>query len=65
MDPYLETLDPYQDAADAAHRIVGGQLHAMPVVAKEGKLVGAMTIDAAISQLLPSSSILQTVRVFS
>jgi CBS domain-containing protein len=65
MDPYLETLDPYQDATDAAHRIVGGQLHAMPVIVDEGRLIGAMTIDAAISQLLPASSVLQTLRVFS
>jgi magnesium transporter len=65
MDPYLETLEPFEDATDAAYRIVGGQLHAMPVVATDGRLIGAMTIDAAISQLVPATSSLQSLRVFS
>jgi hypothetical protein len=37
----------------------------MPVVETDGKLVGAMTINAAIAQLLPSSSSLKTLRVYS
>ena len=65
MDPYLETLGPFDSASDAAYKIVGGQLQAMPVVEKEGRLIGAMTIDAAISQLVPPTSTLQTLRVFS
>ena len=65
MDPYLETLNPFDRAGDAAYKIVGGQLQAMPVIEKEGRLIGAMTIDAAISQLVPPTSDLQTLRVFS
>jgi len=65
MDPYLETLDPFGLAGDAAYRIVSGQLSAMPVVNGEGRLLGAMTIDAAIAQLVPATSGLQTLRVFS
>ena len=65
MDPYLKVLDPYEDAGEAAHRIVDGQLSAMPVTNTDGKLIGAMTIDAAISRLIPPTSNLQTLRVFS
>ena len=65
MDPYLKTLAPFDDAGDAAYKIVNGQLSAMPVVDPEGRLLGAMTIDAAIARLIPATSNLQTLRVFS
>jgi magnesium transporter len=65
MDPYLATLTPFESAYDAASRIVGGQLEAMPVVNAQGRLIGAMTISSAISQLVPPSSGLRGVRVFS
>jgi CBS domain-containing protein len=65
MDPYLKVLDPFDDAGDAAYKIVNGQLSAMPVVNPEGRLLGAMTIDAAIARLIPATSNLQTLRVFS
>ena len=65
MDPYLETLSPFESATQAARRIVAGQLEAMPVVDQEGRLLGAMTISSAISQLLPVTSDLRGVRVFS
>lgn len=65
MDPYLITLGPFEPAHGAAHRIVGGQLAAMPVVNAAGQLIGAMTINAAIAQLLPASSTLGRLRVFS
>ncbi|HVF30917.1 MAG TPA: CBS domain-containing protein [Pyrinomonadaceae bacterium] len=63
MDPYLETLDPYEQGADAAHRIVGGQLEAMPVTNSQGRLIGAMTISAAVSFLAPIAA--SRIRVFS
>ena len=62
MDPYIETLDPFAAAADAAYRIVNGQLEAMPVVDANGELIGAMTIAAAVSLLVPR---LGPLRVFS
>jgi magnesium transporter len=65
MDPYLAALDPFEPAREAAYRLVGGQLAAMPVVEPEGRLIGAMTINAAIAQLLPSSSGFGNLRVFS
>ena len=65
MDPYVATLTPFESAREAAHRIVSGQLEAMPVVGAGGKLIGAMTISSAISQLVPASSGLRGVRVLS
>lgn len=62
MDPYLEALDPFESAADAAYRIVDGQLEAMPVTNTHGRLIGAMTIAAAVSLLVPR---LGPLRVFS
>lgn len=65
MDPYVATLDPFEPATEAAHRIASGQLEAMPVVDDKGQLIGAMTIASAISQLVPETSGLRGVRVFS
>lgn len=65
MDPYLAPLTPFEPAKHAARRIVGGQLEAMPVIDEEGRLLGAMTISSAISLLVPASSELHGVRVFS
>ena len=65
MDPYLETLDPYESAADAAYRIVGGQLEAMPVTNSQGRLIGAMTISAAVSLIVPITGGAGRLKVFS
>ncbi|MEJ7849611.1 MAG: CBS domain-containing protein [Pyrinomonadaceae bacterium] len=65
MDPYILTLNPYDDAAHAARRIINNQLPAMPVTGTEGDLLGAMTVDAALSQLVSATSSLQTLRIFS
>ena len=62
MDPYLEPLNPFERAVEAAHRIVGGQLEAMPVTDAEGRLIGAVTIAAAVSLVVPR---LGPLRVFS
>ena len=65
MDPYLQPLLPFDDATAAAYRIVSGQLPAMPVTDADGKLIGAMTVEAAIARLVPSNSTFQRLRVFS
>jgi CBS domain-containing protein len=64
MDPYVDSFDPFQPATAAAYRILDSGLPAMPVV-DEGRLVGAMTVDAAIAQLVPATSELNTLRIFS
>ena len=65
MDPYVEPLDPFASASEAAYKIVSGQLAAMPVVNSEGRLIGAMTVEAAIALLVPANSGIQSLRVFS
>lgn len=65
MNPYLQSLDPFDPARDASYRIIGAQLAAMPVINPDGRLVGAMTVDAAISQVVAASSEMRTLRIFS
>lgn len=65
MDPYVVTLNPGDKAIDAAHRVITGQIAGMAVTDEEGKLVGAMTIEAAISQVVAPGSALNSIKVFS
>jgi magnesium transporter len=65
MNPYIQVLNPFDDAGDAAYRIVSGQLAAMPVINKDGAIIGAMTVEAAIARLVPATSDLQRIRIFS
>ncbi len=64
MDPYVMTLSPYDPAVKAARRIVDNQLPAMPVTGPEGDLLGTMTANAAVRQLVPPMSDLQTLKGF-
>jgi magnesium transporter len=63
MYPYVQTLDAFTDARDGAWKIISTQLSALPVVDLDGRLLGAMTIDAATSHLL--SGEMSRVRIFS
>ena len=65
MDPYVQTLGPFDNANDAAYRMVSGQLPAMAVIDKNGSVIGAMTVEAAIARLLPATSGIQRLKVFS
>jgi CBS domain-containing protein len=65
MNPYLITLSPFDLPQEAGYRLLSSQLAALPVVGSEGQLLGRVTIDAAISQIAPSSWRAQAPRVFS
>jgi magnesium transporter len=65
MDPYVATLSPFDAALDAAHKLIGSQLAAMPVTNAESILIGAMTIEAAIGQTVAPGSGLRGLKVFS
>lgn len=65
MNPYLIVLSPLDPPAQAAYRLLNSQLAALPVVGKEGQLLGTVTIDAAVSQVAPRSWRAQAPRVFS
>lgn len=65
MDPHIDALTPMQPALTGAHRLLDSGLAAMPVIDEEGRILGAMTVDAAISRIVASTSELQTLRIFS
>lgn len=61
----LLVIRPLEAARDAAQRIIDSQLLALPVVADDGRVLGAVTVDAAIAQAAPESWRRQAPRVFS
>lgn len=65
MNPYLVTLSPLDSPGVAAYRLINSQLAALPVIGDEGRLLGALTVDAAVSQVAPASWSFQHPRVFS
>jgi magnesium transporter len=65
MNPYLFTLLPTEEAKAAARRIVGSGLPAIPVIGDEGRILGVVTIDTALSTLLPERTRRPVLRLFS
>jgi magnesium transporter len=65
MNPYLLTLSPFESPKEAGYRLLNSQLAALPVVGKDGELLGTVTIDDAVSQVAPRSWRVQAPRVFS
>jgi magnesium transporter len=65
MRTEVSALDPLQPALEAARRVTDQHLAAMPVMAKDGRLLGAVTIDAAVSQIAPAGWGQQAPRIFS
>ena len=61
----ISTLDPLEPAIEAARRVADQDLAAMPVVARDGRLLGAVTIDVALGQIAPAGWGQQVPRVFS
>lgn len=65
MNPYLLALSPYDSPTEAGYRLLNSQLAALPVVGREGELLGTVTIDAAVSQVAPRGWRAQAPKVFS
>jgi magnesium transporter len=65
MNPYLLALTPFDSPTEAGYRLLNSQLAALPVVGKDGELLGTVTIDAAVSQVAPRSWRAQAPKVFS
>ncbi len=65
LETHLITLDPLESAGSAARRVVESGLVALPVVSPEGRLLGAVTFDAAVARVAPASWAEQMPRVFS
>lgn len=65
MNPHVRSIDPSDSAVAAARQVAENGFAALPVVAPNGRLVGAVTVDAAFDRLAPPSWRGQTSRIFS
>jgi magnesium transporter len=65
MNPYLIALSPLDSPDEAAYKLLNSQLAALPVIGRDGELLGTVTIDAAVSQVAPRSWRTLAPRVFS
>ena len=65
MDPYVTTLHPLERADEASYRIVNSHVAAFPVVDEDGRLLGVVTVDAAVAQIAPQSWSSLAPRIFS
>lgn len=64
MDPYVSTLNSIDNVRESSYRVVDSQLPAMPVLGINRKLLGVVTIDAAIMQIAPTPGT-EGLRIFS
>ncbi len=65
MDPYVMTVQALDSADEAAYRVLGSHMAALPVVGSNQELLGILTVDAAVSQVAPESWNRQAPRIFS
>ena len=65
MDKKVLTLDALESADKASFKVIESQLAALPVVAPDGQLLGAVTVDAAVQQAAPEAWGSQAPRIFS
>jgi magnesium transporter len=65
MDKKVLTLDALESAHKASFKVIESQLAALPVVARNGQLLGAVTVDAAVLQAAPEAWGSQAPRIFS
>lgn len=65
MNSYVMSLQALAPAKEAAYEVLNSGLAALPVLSREGRLLGAVTIDAAVAQVAPASWSAQLPRIFS
>jgi magnesium transporter len=65
MKARLLTAGPLEPALDVAHRLADNGLNAIPVVGTEQRLLGIVTIDAAMRLIMPEAWRDRLPRVFS
>lgn len=65
MNPGLVTINPLEPAIGAARKVAEEHFAALPVVADDGQLLGAITVDAAMARLAPAGWRDQAPKVFS
>ena len=62
---YVTTLDPLGSADAGAYRVLSSHLAALPVVGRDKKLLGIVTVDAAVMQVAPQSWTALAPKIFS
>jgi CBS domain-containing protein len=65
MNSHVSSIDVLAPAEQAARRVAELHLAALPVTGRTGRLLGAVTVDAAMTQLAPSTWRDQAPRIFS
>jgi Mg/Co/Ni transporter MgtE len=65
MDAYVSTLRPLESASAAAYKLLRSHVTGMPVVNLDGKLVGVVTVDAAVAIVAPTGWTDVAPKVFS
>jgi CBS domain-containing protein len=65
MNERLVTAMPIEAARDVAYRLADHRLNALPVVDDEGRLLGVVTVDNAITQIAPEAVRKSLPRVFA
>ena len=65
MDKKVPSLGALESAEKASFKVIESQLAALPVVAPDGQLLGAVTVDAAVLQAAPQAWGSQAPRIFS
>lgn len=65
MRRQLVTIFPFEAADEAARRVTESGLVALPVVSRDGRLLGAVTVDSAVARIAPESWRAQAPRIFS
>ena len=65
MHASVVSLDPLMPALAAARAVAEQHLAALPVVSRDGRVLGAVTADSALVQIAPPSLSGDTPRVFS
>jgi magnesium transporter len=65
MNPRVTSIDALESAAAAARRVAEQHLAALPVTSRDGRLLGAITVDAALAQIAPASWRDEAPRIFS
>ncbi len=65
LNLYVTTLDPLEPADAGAYRVLNSHLAALPVVGREKRLLGILTVDAAVMQVAPESWSVQAPKIFS
>lgn len=65
MQRDIQAIDPLESASKAARRVCEMHLAALPVVGRDRRLLGAVTVDTALAHVAPAAWRDQTIRIFS